>query len=81
MKSLLLRGSILLFFIVWFYHVFLLVQEESEMSKAFDPYDILRVKQGTFDTPEIRKAYRQLAKEFHPDKANPSEKERTKVKF
>ena len=55
---------------MWFYHVFLLVQEDTDMRKNFDPYETLGVKAGSFDTTEIRKSYRKLAKEFHPDKVS-----------
>ena len=46
-----------------------MAQEHQE----FDPYQILEVPQGSFNTAEIKKAYRNMAKIYHPDKAERSQ--------
>lgn len=67
-KGIYIQGLILVFVGLWFYQTYGLVQEVSQEFKEFDPYSILNVKQGTFNTPEIKKSYRNLAKKLHPDK-------------
>ncbi len=43
---------------------------------TFDPHDVLGVPQSTtFNSPEIKKAYRGLAVKYHPDKVDESEKD------
>ena len=37
--------------------------------QQYNPYTVLNIKEeGTFNTAEIRKAYKNLAKIHHPDK-------------
>ncbi|CAD8187474.1 unnamed protein product [Paramecium octaurelia] len=40
---------------------------DPELMKGFDPYEVLGVKSYT-PVDQIKKAYRQLAREYHPDK-------------
>jgi curved DNA-binding protein CbpA len=43
---------------------------------------MLEVPQGSFNTGEIKKNYRRLAKIMHPDKfSDPIEKEKSSAKF
>eukprot|EP00347_Sterkiella_histriomuscorum_P016782 403351874 len=69
-RSLALKSFILLAVCAWFYQVFQLIQEEqaNSTSKDFDPYAILNVDQGEFNSQKVRKAYRNLAVKYHPDK-------------
>ncbi|CDW85549.1 dnaj-like sec63 [Stylonychia lemnae] len=68
--SLIVKGVLLMLFTYWFYLVLNLIQtdQESSLSKDFDPYEILEVPVGAFNTPEIKKSYRNKAIKYHPDK-------------
>jgi DnaJ-class molecular chaperone len=44
-----------------------LVAAAAVVAAKFDPYYVLGVRRGA-TTPEIRKQYKKLAKEWHPDK-------------
>lgn len=49
------------------------------MAEKRDFYEVLGVKKDATDE-EIKKAYRQLAKKYHPD-ANPNNKQESEAKF
>ena len=58
----------------WMWHTYKLIALDNEMAdKSFDPYRNLgltmptNVKEG-FGTTEVKKAYRKLARKYHPDK-------------
>lgn len=70
LKSVLVRGSLLFLLGFWTWQVYTLIQEDAanEALGSFDPWEILGVPSGTFNTPEIKKAYRKASTKLHPDK-------------
>lgn len=58
----------------WMWHTIKLIQIDTEMKDmSFNPFDNLGLTQPTivrngFNTPDVKKAYRNLAKKYHPDK-------------
>jgi len=73
-----LKLCIQLFLIVlnafWMYHTWRLIELDHEMAdKRFNPYAVLdlvmpRLPSDGFNAPAVRRAYRNLAKKYHPDK-------------
>ena len=58
----------------WMYHTYCLISLDAELQRVnWDPFTQLGlpiptlVTQG-FNTPEVKKTYRKLAREYHPDK-------------
>ena len=54
--------------VLWWYRVMELVQEDSFSTEAFNPYKTLGLEEGESERSEIRRAYKKLAREYHPDK-------------
>ena len=58
----------------WMYHTYRLILLDSEMKdKRFNPWEVLELVMPMnpykgFNHPSIKKAYRNLARKFHPDK-------------
>lgn len=65
-----MKFSLLILLVLWFVQVLQLIQEDaqSESAQEFNPYDILGVPTGSFNTPEVKKSFRKLALQYHPDK-------------
>ena len=75
-KSLVIKSVILFLLGIWFYQVISLIQEDTESATEFDPYRILGIPTSTgFNSAEVKKAYRRLAKQYHPDKIKEEDKE------
>ena len=55
---------------MWTYNVYGIIGEQATGLEDWDPYQILNVAQGSFNTKEIKKSYRDLAKTMHPDKVS-----------
>jgi preprotein translocase subunit Sec63 len=59
-----------------------LTYEYASSEENFDPHLILGISQTTaFGSSEVSKAYRSLARKYHPDKASPEEKDVAAQKF
>lgn len=73
----LVRGLIIVLLALWYLKVFELVQEEAKRTEAdlFDPHVILGLPSTVaFNSGEVKKAYRALAVQYHPDKlADPTD--------
>lgn len=58
----------------WMYHTYSLILMDQELQNSnWDPFTSLGIQmpntfQGGFNTPEVKKAYRKLARIYHPDK-------------
>lgn len=58
----------------WMYHTWRLIELDHEMAdKRFNPYAVLelvmpRLPSDGFNAPAVKRAYRNLAKKYHPDK-------------
>lgn len=61
-----------------FFLLFLVQQSISTLKRGDDPYKILGVKRSA-TKDEIKKAYRQIIKKYHPDVANIDKKEAEKI--
>lgn len=48
-----------------------MVINETDFPAEWSPYKVLHIEDdGSFATPEIKKAYKKLSKKYHPDKVN-----------
>jgi len=79
--KLFMQMLILIVNVFWMYHTYLLIQLDNEMKdKSFDPYTALglalpmNVRSG-FGSSAVKKAYRALARKYHPDKVGQLEEE------
>lgn len=56
----------------WLMNTYDLVQKDVERGAGgFDPYKILEIQNDmSFDTKKIKRVYRRLSKEYHPDKVD-----------
>lgn len=64
---------LLCFGTMWLMGTYELVQEQVTVDQTgiFDPYKLLHItNDGSFNTREIKQAYKTLAKKFHPDAVN-----------
>lgn len=58
----------------WMCHTYNLIQLDKELHAAnWDPYQVLNVTSPKmmgdgFNSPQVKKAYKKLAREWHPDK-------------
>lgn len=69
MKNLIIHSTILVLLALWIYQVFTLVQEDAAATQTFDPHEVLGIPQSSgFNSAEVKKAYRKLAVQYHPDK-------------
>lgn len=47
------------------------IQTDQSLTSEWNPYALLHIEDdGSFNTKEIREAYRRLSKKYHPDKVN-----------
>ena len=52
-------------------HELVMLEAEKASDEEFNPYKLLHIENdGSFDTKEIRTAYKTLAKKYHPDAVN-----------
>lgn len=61
-----------------FFYLFLIPQVISTLKRGDDPYKILGVRRDASEA-EIKKAYRQITKKYHPDVAKIDKKEAEKI--
>ena len=67
-RSKVIKSVLLVFILFWFFQVISLIQEDTQVGE-FDPYKILGVSQDSaFNSSPIKKAYRNQAIKYHPDK-------------
>lgn len=65
---------LLSFWVFWMKHTYGLISMDKELQAAnWDPFSTLGVstpvvQSMAFNSPDVKKAYRKLAKKFHPDK-------------
>lgn len=68
--SWLLKLLVLCFVGKWLWETYDLVEKQasSDSSDLFDPYRLLHIpNDGSFNTKEIKAAYKKLARKYHPD--------------
>lgn len=71
--TLLIKLLILCFVAKWLTdtHELVMLEAQRASEDAFDPYRVLQLENdGSFDTREIKQAYKTLAKKYHPDSVN-----------
>lgn len=70
-RSLIWKMMVIGFIFKWMAATYDLVEIEAEKTKVFNPYQLLHIEDdGSFNTKEIRSAYKKLALKYHPDKVN-----------
>ena len=82
MKNMIIHSVILVFLAFWIYQVFNLVQDDAAATQSFDPHEVLGIPQSVgFNSAEVKKAYRKLAVQYHPDKVAQEDREEAQIKF
>jgi preprotein translocase subunit Sec63 len=80
-RSKVIKTVVLVLLGLWFVQVINLIQEDTQEGE-FDPYKILGVpSDSAFNSAAVKKAYRNLAIKYHPDKhADKNEKDLAEIK-
>ena len=70
-KGLVLKLTLIGLLVRWTVLTVSVIKEDQSLSSEWNPYALLHIPDdGSFDTKEIREAYRKLSKKYHPDKVN-----------
>jgi len=55
----------------WAYLTVEILKKDADFDSEWDPYKVLKLEDnGTFNSKEVREAYRRLSQKWHPDKVN-----------
>jgi preprotein translocase subunit Sec63 len=70
-KGIMLKLAVCILVTKWAVTTVDLVQQDADLSSEYNPYKLLHIDDdGSFNTKEIRDAYRRLSKKYHPDKVD-----------
>jgi preprotein translocase subunit Sec63 len=70
-SSKIIKFLIFVLLVRWAWLTIDVLKEDQSFTSEWNPYQLLHIDDdGSFNTPEIRQAYKRLSKKYHPDKVN-----------